>query len=229
MPQSLCRPKAPIQVLIVSSDKMTGELLTSVFSRARKDFAFATVVGSSQQVIAKLKSHNPHVALICAELQDGPQAGFRVLQSLRTSRHHAAAIMLLQSSNSEIVVNAFRGGARGVFYRSHPLKSLAKCIRRVHQGQIWAGNEDLECILSVLMKLTPLQFHDKDGNKLLTRREEDVVRLVAEGLKNRDIADRLGVAEHSIRNYLSRIFEKLGVSSRVELILYAFSQRERSH
>ena len=62
---------------------------------------------------------------------------------------------------------------------------------------------------------------------LLTRREEDVVRLVADGLKNREIAQRLKVKEHSIRNYLYRIFEKLGVSSRVELILYAFSNRDR--
>jgi len=64
---------------------------------------------------------------------------------------------------------------------------------------------------------------------LLTRREEDVVRLVADGLKNREIAQRLKIKEHSIRNYLYRIFEKLGVSSRVELILYAFSNRDFSN
>jgi len=62
---------------------------------------------------------------------------------------------------------------------------------------------------------------------LLTRREEEVVRLVADGMKNREIAETLHVKEHSVRNYIYRIFEKLGVSSRVELILYAFSQRER--
>jgi DNA-binding NarL/FixJ family response regulator len=62
---------------------------------------------------------------------------------------------------------------------------------------------------------------------LLTHREEEVVHLVADGLKNREIAQQLKVKEHSIRNYIYRIFEKLGVSSRVELILYAFSQRDR--
>ena len=64
---------------------------------------------------------------------------------------------------------------------------------------------------------------------LLTRREEEVVRLVADGLKNREIAQRLKVKEHSIRNYIYRIFEKLGVSNRVELILYAFSHRDSSN
>ena len=148
---------------------------------------------------------------------------------LREMASAAAAIMLLQSSTSDSVVSAFRAGARGVFYRSHSFKVLSKCIRRVHEGQIWASNEDLEHLLSALVNLAPLQFTDKDDNQLLTRREGDVVRLVAEGLKNREIADKLGVAEHTIRNYLCRIFEKLGVSSRVELILYGFSRRERSN
>ena len=74
--------------------------------------------------------------------------------------------------------------------------------------------------------LKPLHINDSEGMPLLTRREEDVVRLVADGLKNREIAQKLDVKEHSIRNYIYRIFEKLGVSSRVELILYAFSQRD---
>jgi DNA-binding NarL/FixJ family response regulator len=62
---------------------------------------------------------------------------------------------------------------------------------------------------------------------LLTRREEDVVRLVADGLKNGEVAQRLNVAEHTVRNYLYRIFDKLGVSNRVELILYAYNQWNR--
>jgi DNA-binding NarL/FixJ family response regulator len=63
---------------------------------------------------------------------------------------------------------------------------------------------------------------------LLTRREEEVVHLVADGLKNREIAEKLQIKEHSIRNYIYRIFDKLGVSSRVELILSAFSHRDQS-
>jgi DNA-binding NarL/FixJ family response regulator len=90
------------------------------------------------------------------------------------------------------------------------------------------GNEDFEHLLTALINTKPLQFNNKDGMPLLTRREEDVVRLVADGLKNREIAQRLKLKEHSIRNYLYRIFDKLGVSTRVELILYAFSQPGRN-
>lgn len=229
MHTSVRRPKGPIHVLIVTADHMTGELLTSAFSHSRKDFAFATLIGTSQKIIGEIKSDQSNVALICADLEDGPLAGFKVLQNLRDSRHHAAVIMLLQSSKADCVINAFREGARGIFYRSHSLKALSKCIRTVHQGQIWASNEDLEHLLRALVHITPLQFNDKSGQPMLTRREEDVVRLVAEGLKNRDIAEKLDVAEHTIRNYVCRIFEKLGVSTRVELILYAFSQRDHSN
>jgi DNA-binding NarL/FixJ family response regulator len=111
--------------------------------------------------------------------------------------------------------------------RTHSLKALSKCIETVHKGQIWASNEDLEHLINALTHIEPVQFNRSDGTPLLTRREEDVVRLVADGMKNREIAERLKVSEHSIRNYLYRIFDKLGVSSRVELILYAFNQRDQ--
>ena len=106
------------------------------------------------------------------------------------------------------------------------MKSLSKCIQTVHQGQIWASNEDLEHLIEALSQLKPLHLDNSEGMPLLTRREEDVVRLLAEGLKNREIAEQLKIKEHSVRNYVYRIFEKLGVSSRVELILYVFSHRE---
>jgi DNA-binding NarL/FixJ family response regulator len=229
MPRFHRRAKGPIRVLIVTADNMTGELLTSAFSRGRKDFAVATLTGTSHQITRELGLHKPHVTLICAELQDGPLTGFNVLQNLRNSPHRTAAIMLLHNCCPDLVVSAFREGARGVFYRSRPLKSLSKCIQRVHEGQLWACNEDLEHVFKALVHIKPLRFSNKNGQPILTPREEDVVRLVAEGLKNRDVAQRLNVAEHTIRNYLSHIFEKLEVSTRVELILYAFTQREQSN
>jgi DNA-binding NarL/FixJ family response regulator len=224
--QSLRRPKDRISVLVVTADNMTSELLRNAFAHGRKGFAVQTMTGSSQKIIGSLGAHKPDVALISEELQDGPQAGVKVLQKLQNSQR-TPSIMLLQGSRPECVINAFRGGARGIFYRSHSLKDLSKCIRMVHKGQIWASNEDLEHIISALTQSKPLHFNNSEGMPLLTRREEEVVRLVADGLKNREIAQRLKVKEHSIRNYVYRIFEKLGLSSRVELILYAFSQRDR--
>jgi DNA-binding NarL/FixJ family response regulator len=206
---------------------MTSELLKNAFAHGRQGFTVQTLTGTSQKIIGELGSHKADVALISEELQDGPEAGSRVLQKTRDSQG-TSAIMLLRSSKPERVISAFRDGARGVFYRSHSLKSLSKCIQAVHQGQIWASNEDLEHLIKALSHSKPLHLNNSRGTPLLTRREEDVVRLVADGLKNREIAQRLKVKEHSIRNYIYRIFEKLGVSSRVELILYVFSHRDSS-
>jgi DNA-binding NarL/FixJ family response regulator len=227
VPQSLRRSKDRISVLVVTADNMTSELLRNAFAHGRKGFAVETMTGSSQKIISGLAEHKPDVALISEELQDGPQAGVKVLQRLQNSQH-IPAIMLLQCSKPECVVNAFRGGARGIFYRTHSLKALSKCIRMVHKGQIWASNEDVEHLVNALTRTKPMQLNNPDGMPLLTRREEEVVHLVADGLKNREIAEQLRVKEHSVRNYIYRIFEKLGVSSRVELILYAFSQRDHN-
>lgn len=230
MIESLRLSNDKISVLVITADNITAELLTSAFVRQRKKgFAVQMLTGSSQKIIAELSSYKPDVALISDDLQDGDHAGFKVLQKLRKSHPSTSAIMLLQCINSDCVVEAFRGGSRGVFDRSHSLKALSKCIQTVQQGQYWASTEDLGHIMRALGHLKPLHFADSDGTPLLTRREEDVVRLVADGLNNREIAAKLNVAEHSIRNYLYRIFDKLGVSSRVELILYVFNQRDRSN
>ena len=131
--------------------------------------------------------------------------------------------MLLQSPDREIVVQSLRSGARGIFSRRDPFKALAKCIRCVHEGQIWANNEQIEYILEAFAPLRP-RLSKSNGMTLLTPREQAVTGLVAEGMKNREIARVLQVTDHTVSNYLYHIFDKLGVSSRVELILYALSR-----
>ena len=227
MRQSIRRPEVRIRVLIVTADNMTSEMLRKVFAHRRKGFSVETMTGSSQTIIRGLGEHKANVALISADLQDGPHTGGKVLQELQNS-HPTPAVMLMQSSKPEFVVNAFRAGARGIFYRTHSLKALSKCIRMVHKGQFWVSNEDINHLIMALTNTVPLHLSNREGIPLLTRREEDVVRLAVDGLKNREIAQRLQVKEHSIRNYMYRIFEKLGVSSRAELILFAYSQLKAS-
>ncbi len=223
------RPKAAINVLVVAADNMTAELLTNAFSRGRNNFAVTTLIGTSDSVIDQLMHCKSDVALISEELEDGAQAGFKILQKLSGSPNGTAAIMLLKSSRPDSVLDALREGARGVFYRNASLKALSKCIRTVHLGQFWIGNGDVQHLVNALHSRKPLRITSVDKTPLLTGREEDVVRLVADGMRNRDIAEHLGVTEHSVRNYLYRIFEKLGVSTRVELILYVFSQRNEAN
>jgi len=128
--------------------------------------------------------------------------------------------MLLEQCERDLVVDSFRGGARGIFCRTASFEALCKCIERVHQGQIWASSTELQIILEAFASAVPLRATNHRGENLLTRREEQVVNLVAQGLTNREISGQLRLSEHTVKNYLFRIFDKLGVSSRVELVLY---------
>jgi DNA-binding NarL/FixJ family response regulator len=90
----------------------------------------------------------------------------------------------------------------------------------VDAGQVWASSSELQFVLEALTQ--PALAHlSSNGKSLLSAREIDVVRCLAEGLTNREIARRLKLTEHTVKNYLFRIFDKLGVSSRVEVVLYA--------
>ena len=114
----------------------------------------------------------------------------------------------------------------GIFCRGDSFAALPKCIRQVHNGQIWVNNGELEFLLELVIFVRPLKIQQTGGMARLTPRERDVVRLVADGMRNQAIAFKLNLSEHTIRNYLIRIFDKLGISSRVELVLYAFSGTE---
>jgi DNA-binding NarL/FixJ family response regulator len=138
------------------------------------------------------------------------------------------SILLFYTHERNLIVDAFRAGARGVFCLSESnFKALCRCVEQVQAGQIWASSAELSEVVEAFSQLAPMRVVNADGMRLLTKREEDVVRLLAEGMQNRDIANELRLSEHTIKNYLFHIFDKLGVSSRVELVLYAVSSTKR--
>jgi DNA-binding CsgD family transcriptional regulator len=96
-----------------------------------------------------------------------------------------------------------------------------KCIQVVHRGQVWASSQQIDYLIDLISQVPSLRVINANGNRLLTPREEQVVALVAEGLSNREIAQELKLSEHTIKKYVFRIFDKLGISTRVELVLYA--------
>ncbi len=226
MREVLVSSRERISVLIADGDNMGCQLMAGALRRCRNHFDVVAVASSSPDAISKLEMYKPQVAVVSPDLQDGPQTGFKVLQELRRSHPGTAGVMLLQSPERAPVIDSFRYGARGVISRDDSFKELSKCIRYVHLGRIWATNEDLEIILEALTHIQPIRINKADGTALLTPREKDAVQLVVEGMKNREIAESLHVKEHTVSNYLYRIFEKLGVSSRVELILYVTSHRQ---
>ncbi|HEU5334904.1 MAG TPA: response regulator transcription factor [Terriglobales bacterium] len=223
--QASAQSEKAVTVLVADENRMACQLLTSSLQR-NSNFRVLGCASSMSEVLGLLKQEEAQVTIISANLQDGPLSGFELLRELRTSHPHTRTILLLDSSERDLVVDAFRGGARGIFCRSQSFKMLCKCIVCVSQGQIWANNGELQFLLEALGQVAPLHIVNAKGKSLLSKREEQVVACVAEGLTNREIAKQLGLSEHTVKNYLFRIFDKLGISGRVELVLYALSHRD---
>jgi DNA-binding NarL/FixJ family response regulator len=219
-----------ISVIIADADRLSAHLIADGLTRGRHHISVVAVSNTSAETIRQLESNWPDVALINAHLNDGPLTGYQVLQHLQFICHKTVAIMMIPQPDRDLVIDAFRGGARGVFCRVHPINLLSKCVRTVREGQIWASNQNLGFLLEYITQLKPLHLLKPGGGmSRLTPRETKVVHLLAEGMSTREISHQLAVTEHTIRNYVSVIYDKLGVSSRVELALYAITRKDLNH
>jgi DNA-binding NarL/FixJ family response regulator len=117
-------------------------------------------------------------------------------------------------------------GARGIVYSNENLSQLGKCIDRVFQGEVWVRHVDLGTIFEGLSR-SSMRVTDVTGRALLSPREEEISRLVAEGMSNREISRSLRISESTVKNSLFHVFEKLGISNRVELARYVNGASEQ--
>jgi DNA-binding NarL/FixJ family response regulator len=207
---------------------MAARLLGDQFKR-QPEFAVASCVSDRASLLRLVRDIKTTVALVTADLEDGLLSGLAALRDVHEADPELRLILVFDRPESQLVIEGLRAGARGFFSRRNfDFASLRKCVRRVCEGQIWIGNAELEYVFEALAQARPLRVVNPDGLNLLSRREEEVMRSVADGLGNREIAERMGLSEHTVKNYLFRIFDKLGISNRVELVLYAVSNPKGS-
>lgn len=216
------RNSGKIHVFVADNTRMHSQLLADALRRDEK----LEIVGcsSSSRECLQIAAGLPiDVAVLSANLEEKPQ-GFDTLRQFRAACPAARVVMLLDSCTPEIVLEAFRSGAKGIFSREGSLETLCKCVHCVYEGQVWANSQEMGFVLDALSTSPTVRAVSAQGAELLSKRELDVVRLLAEGLSNREIGERLGLSQHTIKNYLFRIFDKLGVSSRLELLFLTLSQ-----
>jgi DNA-binding NarL/FixJ family response regulator len=219
---------SPIRVLIGLATPMDCQLLQTAAKSSRQRFDVVACAVSKPGILDCFSRGNVDVALINVDLEDGRLTGLEVLPELRATYHKTPVVMLFDSWQDDLIVHAFRGGAKGVFCRSEKeLELLWKCINAVHEGQVWANSGQLQLLLNALRSEAVIPPAPSPGMKSLAVRETQVTNLVAEGLSNRGVAVKLGLSEHTVSNYLFRIYNKLGISSRIELALYVLKEREQ--
>jgi two-component system, NarL family, nitrate/nitrite response regulator NarL len=212
-----------IRVLVADDTRIHTQLLADALRRDR----YLEVISSlshTRDLIEAASVHHFDVLVVSSNLDGEPLRGFEVLRELRATRPDLRAIMLLDSSKREAILQAFRSGARGIFSRHDSVETLCKCVRTVCEGQVWANSQQMSFAVEELASSPTVRAVDANGLNLLSKRELEVVRCLAEGLTNREIAERLGLSQHTIKNYLFRVFDKLGVSSRLELLFMTLAQ-----
>jgi len=212
-----------IRVLVVDDTRIHTQLLAEALRRDGQLDVIAPSV-RSRDLVETVKQQRIDVVILSSNIDEEPLRGFELLRQLRTSIPSLFAIMLLDSSKRETVLQAFHAGARGIFSRHDSVKSLSKCVRSVYEGQVWANSEQVSFAVEAFACSPVVRAVDANGLSLLSKREMDVVRNLAEGLTNREIGERLGLSQHTIKNYLFRVYDKLGVSSRLELLFMTLTQ-----
>jgi DNA-binding NarL/FixJ family response regulator len=215
-PTSLATSSA-VSVLIAGTNQLHCQLLVAALRR--RDFQAVSCVMEKDAILAAISENAIDVALLNSE------HNMSLVRTLHLAHPHVVEVLLLDAPDRDEVVNAFRSGARGLFsFSDSPFRQLCKCIQTVHQGQIWASNQQVGYLIDAVNHVPSLRVVNSGGQNLLTPREQQVVALVADGLSNRGVAGELGLSEHTVKKYLFRIFDKIGVSTRVELVLYAVTR-----
>jgi len=211
----------PLRILIADSTRMGCQLLAEALERHGLEVLAST--SNSREFLAIAMDQKIDVAIVGSTVDEEPGRGFDLLKAFRSSHPSTPVVMLLESSQRTAVIDAFRAGARGIFCKQELLDGLRKCVECVHAGQVWANREQLSFALDALASTPSVHGIDTKALSVLSKREHQVVQCLAEGLTNREIGQRLKLSSHTVKNYLFRIFDKVGVSSRVELLFLSLS------
>jgi DNA-binding NarL/FixJ family response regulator len=215
-----------IRVLVADNSRIYTGLLADALTRD----PLLEVIPFELQVSELVRSaieQNIDVLIVSSNLDEKPSRGVEIVRELRTQHPKTRSVLLPDSYKEDAILQAFRAGARGIFGRNEPMELLAKCVRCVFQGQIWANSRQMGIAVEALAQAPTVRAVNANGMSLLSERELQVVQCLAEGLTNREIAERLELSQHTVKNYFFRIFDKLGVSSRVELLFMSLSHAEQ--
>jgi DNA-binding NarL/FixJ family response regulator len=196
---------------------MSSDLLANAIAQDRNLKARGV---QAADLLDSMANGKAHLAVIGADIIHDTKNGFELAHAVRRVHPAIPIVILLNQSNHNSVIRAFRSGARGVFSRQQPLAEFIDCVEHVRKGFIWAGAQETALLLDALSSIPSPNLSMAFDSSRLTMREQQVVKCAARGKTNKVIAGELGLSEHTVKNYLFRAFEKLGVSNRIELLFF---------
>lgn len=204
-----------IRVLIAEKHQLLLDGLEIMLQRER-DVVVVATCSDGVRALELAEEHVPDVVVLSRRLPR--MSGLAVVREMR-SKGIESAVVLLASEVSELeVMDALRSGVSGVLLKTMPSRMFVQCVRKVHAGGEWVEKNSMTRALQQLLRAE--QSISEHASTLSTR-EIDVLRAVARGLRNRQVAERLFISESTVKVHLNNIYEKLQIGSRVELSLYA--------
>ncbi len=207
----------PIRVLIADDHPIFRAGLRKLLE-IEPDFAVIGEAADGRQAVALARSLHPDVLLLDVAMPD--VSGLDVLRELGAEIERPRTVLLTAGIDPSDILLGLRLGAAGVLLKTAATELVFKCLRAVVAGEYWIGRETVGSLVEALARLQapPAEPQRPFG---LSRRELEVIALIATGASNRDIAVQLHLSEETIKHHVTKIFEKTGQSNRVELALFA--------
>ncbi len=212
--------KGSIRLIVADTQAIFRAGLRKIFA-LEDDIRVVGQAESLEQTIAAIQKFSADIVIFEAALAPNPvESVSELLRQSATCR----LVVVLQEPDQEMTLELFRRGAHGVVSREVEPEMLVECLRKVAQGEPWLESRAVGWVLQAYRTqgLRPAGSRPKVS---LTPKESLIVSCVTQGMKNKEIALRVGTTEQVVKNYLRKVYDKLGVADRLELALYCLNHR----
>ncbi len=206
---------APIRLLLVDDHPIVLDGLRRLFE-SQTDLEVVGCRSDGDSALDTLRT--TPVDVLVLDLRMPGKSGLEVLRVMADEEIACRTVLLTAALRDDDIVEAVRLGAAGVVLKESSPDALLECVRRVHAGEQWI---DRETLARAFGRVLHREAATREAGKTLTPREIEIVRMVAQGLRNRVVAERLSISEGTVKIHLHNIYEKLGVDGRLELVLFA--------
>ncbi len=210
-----------IRVVLIDDQQLFRTGIKALLGN-RDRIALVGEAGNRVDALAVVQQEQPDIILLDHALKG--ESGVEIVPSLIAAAGNARVLVMSESRDSELARLAIQLGARGVVSKDCSFEILAKAIERVYEGEMWLDRSMTAAVLEDLARKRDSRKLDSEEAKIesLTGREREVIKAVGEGLKNKQIGERLFISDVTVHHHLTSIYSKLGVSDRLELVIYAY-------
>jgi len=205
----------PITLVIADDHPLILDGMENLF-RLEKDFKVVARCLDGEEAVKAVRKHKPDVLVL--DIRMPGTDGLSLLRGMKKEKLSTRVVLLTGALDEDELAEAVRLGVRGLVLKEMAPKLLVQCIRQVHAGELWLEKRS---VTSALEKLLQREAGQREVALLLTPREIEIVKQVAAGLRNIEIAKRLFISEGTVKMHLHNIYQKLGVDSRINLTRYA--------